>query len=84
MNKRTFTKEEVFQGTEENEAKHLASKPHKHSMSVEIWVIPADGKFWKIDFLRDYNEGWMLDEETDGVEVKLVEKTVIVKEWEEV
>lgn len=80
--KKHFTKEEVFDLTEDNTVEYLGGKPFKHGSVLETYIILHDNIHWKLSFIRTENEGWLIDNGIDAVEVKSQEKTVI--EWVEV
>lgn len=85
MSKRYFTKEEVFSLTETEGAVCISSEPYKHDITVLTYVIPCEGKWWKIVFESSYNNGWQFyGADVEAVEVERKEEMVKVVKWVEV
>lgn len=78
-NKRHFTKEEVFELTENESAIRLPEQYLQHDTVLETFIVPYDGLHWRLCFERSDSNGWMLDSGVDAIEVKPVETISI--EW---
>lgn len=88
MNKKHFTKEEVFDlldcEMEEDEIDLVVfqeSKPFKHG-TLEYYVIKYQGSYWKFVFQAHYENGWQINSGVDAVEVRPQEK--VITEWIEI
>lgn len=82
MNKRIFTKEEVYDLITKVEAECIDCYRLFYGSQLETWVVPFEGSFWRFQLERQGDDGSVSG--AQAKEVKKVSKTVVIEEWVEV
>ncbi len=73
-----FTKNQLFELTEAPGAELVERQDWRHGYKA-VYVFPFEGKYYRVVIPVQSNEGWMLDGDTEGQEVKKVE--VMSHKW---
>ena len=71
-----ITKDELYELMEMDGVIQLSDTPTKHDCSRVTFVVPKDGKYWKVSYERSYNDGIQGDFGVYKSEVEPYEVTV--------
>ena len=71
-----ITKDELCELMEMDGVIELSDTPTKHDCSRVTFVVPKDGKYWKVSYERSYNDGIQGDFGIYKSEVEPYEVTV--------
>jgi hypothetical protein len=82
MNKRTFTKDEVYELITKFEAECIDYLRLSSGSCIETWVVPFENSFWQFLLERQGDDGMVSG--AQAKEVKKVSKTVVIEEWVEI
>jgi len=52
-----ITRDKLFELMEMDGVIELSDTPTKHDCSRVTFVVPKDGKYWKVSYERSYNDG---------------------------